>query len=120
MTESRLCPLPGASLMISPPDLRMQVHSCWEVQLDLARLPQDALQGLHTGIFQEIQHRDPQIHQWLGLAEQTITESNAAIALATTQQKELESFIHQLCAEVPVEITATTTPQQRLKGWSPH
>lgn len=63
----------------------MQVHNCQEVQLDLARLPQDMLQGLHTGIFQEIQHRDLQIHQQLGMAEKMIIEINAAIALATTQ-----------------------------------
>ena len=71
--------------MISIPNLSTQVHSCREVQLDLARLPQDAMQGLHTGIFQEIQHWDLQIHQQLGLAEQMIIKSNAAIALATTQ-----------------------------------
>ena len=68
--------------------------------LNLAKLPHEALQGLHIVVFQEIHHRDQQVHQQLGVAEQTIAQHNAEVLLAIAQQAELETLIHQLCTEV--------------------
>ena len=67
--EIRLCSVPGATLVISPPDLEVHIQAGAGVQLNLARLSQEALQGLHTTVFQEIRHRDQQVHQQLDVAE---------------------------------------------------
>lgn len=61
--ESRLYSLPSAAFVINPPNLGLQVQTNTEVQLKFPRLPHEALQDLHTSLFQEIQHRYQQVHQ---------------------------------------------------------
>ena len=84
--EIRLCSLPSATLVISPPDQGIQLQASAVVQLNLAKLPHEALQGLHTNVFQEIHHRDQQVHQQLGMAKQTIAQQNTKVLLAVMQQ----------------------------------
>ena len=65
--ESRLYPLPSAALVISLPNQEIQLPAGAGVQLNLSKLPHRALQGLHTAVFQDIHHRDQQVHQQLGM-----------------------------------------------------
>ena len=69
MEESRLCVVSSIALVINPPDQAIQLQAETGVQLNLAKLPHNALQGLHTVVFQEIRHRDQQVHQQLGVVE---------------------------------------------------
>ena len=85
MEESHLHPLPSAALVISSPDQGIQLQVGAGVQLNIAKLPHDVLQGLHTALFQEIHHRDQQVHQQLGVAEHTIAQHNAKVLLAVAQ-----------------------------------
>ena len=86
--DSRLWTIPSAALVGT------QLPTDTETQLDLAKLPHEALQGLHNVVFQEIRHRDQRVHQQLGTAEHTITQQDVDFLLSMSQQVELKTMIH--------------------------
>ena len=50
------------------------------------------------------------MHQQLGVDEHIIDANNIEAFLTTAKHTELENVIHQLCADVTEEISATATP----------
>ena len=69
--ESHLYSLPSTALV------GLQLQAGADVQLDMAKLPHEALQGLHATILQEIHHQDHKVHQQHSVAEQTVAQQNA-------------------------------------------
>ena len=63
MEESHLCSLPSTVLV----GTQLQVDT--GIKLDLAKLPHEALQGLHIAVIREIHHRDLEVHQQLSVAK---------------------------------------------------
>lgn len=55
------------------------------------------------------------MHQQLGVAEQTIDAKNVEVCLVAVKQIELENVIHQIYADVTIEIPAIATPQAKVE-----
>ena len=75
---SHLCSLPSTALV----GTQLQVYT--GIHLDLAKFPNEALQGLHTAMIWEIRHRDLEVHQQLSVAKRTIMWKSAEISLAVS------------------------------------